>query len=65
MPLLQVLLVIIVVGILLWLVETYLPLAQPIKRIFEAVVVIVLVVWLLQVFGVFAYLPNPRIGRIG
>jgi hypothetical protein len=45
-------------------VETYLPLAQPIKRIFEAVVVIVLVVWLLQVFGVFAYLPNPRIGRM-
>ena len=64
MNLLQVLLVIIVVGILLWLVETYLPLANPIKRIFEAVVVIVLVVWLLQVFGVFAYLPNPHVGAL-
>ena len=62
MSLLQVLAAIIVVGILLWLVETYLPLAAPIKRIFQAVVVIVLVLWLLQVFGLLSGFSDIRIG---
>ena len=51
MPLLTVLIVLIVVGVLLWLVNTLIPMAGSIKGILNAVVVIVVVVWLLNVFG--------------
>ena len=51
MPLVQVLLVLIVVGVLLWLVNSFIPMAGSIKSILNAVVVIGVVVWLLNVFG--------------
>jgi hypothetical protein len=51
MPLLTILIVLLVVGVLLWLVNTYLPMDRKIKNILNAVVVIVLVIWLLKVFG--------------
>lgn len=51
MSLLTVLLVLIVVGILLWLVNTYIPMDSKIKRILNIVVVIVVVIWLLKVSG--------------
>jgi len=51
MPLVQVLLVLIVVGVLLWLVNSFIPMAGSIKSILNAVVVICVVVWLLNVFG--------------
>lgn len=51
MTLVGIILVIAVVGLLLWLVETYVPMPHPIKRILEGVVVLVLVLWLLQIFG--------------
>jgi hypothetical protein len=53
MPLLSVLLVLIVVGVLLWLVNTYIPMDGKIKKILNIVVVIVVIVWLLRVFGLF------------
>jgi hypothetical protein len=56
MSVITVLLVICVVGVLLWLVNSYLPMDAKIKRILNIVVVIVLVVWLLRVFGVWGYL---------
>ena len=62
MPLLQVIVILIVVGVLLWLVLTYIPMAAPFPRIITAVVVIVVVLWLLQVFGVLGYIGNPHIG---
>ena len=45
MPLLDVVLALIVVGILLWLVNTYIPMASSIKSILNAVVVIAVVIW--------------------
>ncbi|MFN3944557.1 MAG: Thivi_2564 family membrane protein [Allosphingosinicella sp.] len=51
MSILTILLVIIVVGVLLWLVNTYVPMQGTIKSIFNAVVIILLVVWLLDAFG--------------
>jgi hypothetical protein len=51
MSLLTIIIVVLVVGVLLWLVNTYLPMDAKIKNILNAVVVIVLVVWLLKVFG--------------
>jgi len=53
MPLLHISLVLIVVGVLLWLVNSFIPMARPIKSILNAVVVIVVVLWLLNVFGLF------------
>jgi hypothetical protein len=51
MPLIQVVLALIVVGVLLWLINTFIPMAGAIKSILNAVVVICVVVWLLNVFG--------------
>lgn len=63
MPLVQVVLVLIVVGVLLWLVNTYVPMAGPIKSILNAVVVIVVVIWLLNVFGLMENVTRLRIGK--
>ncbi len=52
MSLVSIILVLIVVGVLLWLINTFIPMAGSIKSILNAVVVIVVVLWLLQVFGV-------------
>jgi hypothetical protein len=52
-PLIHVVLVLIVVGVLLWLVNNFIPMASSIKSILNAVVVIVVVLWLLSFFGIF------------
>jgi hypothetical protein len=51
----------IIVGVLLWLVNTYIPMDGKIKSILNVVVVIGVVLWLLQAFGVFG-LGNVRVG---
>ena len=61
MPLLNVLIAIIIVGVLLWLINAFIPMDHKIKNIFNLVVVIVLIVWLLKVFGIFSYLMNIQI----
>ena len=62
MPLITVVIVLIVVGVLLWLVNAYLPMDGKIKSILNAVVVIAVVLWLLQAFGVLGSLSAIRIG---
>jgi hypothetical protein len=62
MPLLQILLTLIVVGVLLWLVNRFMPMAGSIKSILNAVVVIGVVLWLLDVFGLFHSLSRIRVG---
>ena len=52
MPLINILVILIVVGVLLWLVNNYIPMDGKIKRILNVVVVVVVVIWLLQVFGI-------------
>lgn len=52
MSLLSVLIAIVVVGVVLWAVNTYVPLDPKIKRILNIVIVLVLVIWLLKAFGV-------------
>ena len=61
MPLLSLLVVLVVVGVLLWLVNSYIPMAGSIKRILNVVVVIVVVLWLLNAFGVLNSLSRLRI----
>jgi hypothetical protein len=63
MPLIQVLIALIVVGILLWLVNTYIPMQSAIKSILNAVVVIIVVLWLLNVFGLIHSLTHIRVGN--
>ena len=63
MPLLNVVLVLIVVGVLLWLINNFIPMAGSIKTILNAVVVIAVVLWLLNVFGLFHSLSGIRIGK--
>lgn len=53
MSLISLVIVLIVVGVLLWLVNTYIPMDAKIKQVLNAVVIIAVVIWLLQVFGVF------------
>ena len=62
MPLMSVIVVLIVVGVLLWLVNSYIPMDGKIKSILNAVVVIAVVVWLLQVFGLLTSLTSLRVG---
>ena len=52
MPLLNVLLVLVVAGVILWLVNTYIPMDRKIKSLLNTVVVVVVIIWLLQGFGV-------------
>ena len=63
MPLLQILMVLIVVGVLLWLVNNFIPMQGTIKSILNAIVVIAVVVWLLNVFGLLHNLSKIRIGN--
>jgi hypothetical protein len=63
MPLVQILLVLIVVGVLLWLVNSFIPMQGTIKSILNAVVIIAVVVWLLNVFGLLHNLSKIRVGN--
>lgn len=51
MPIIYVVLILIAVGVLLWLVNSYIPMDRKIKNILNIVVVIAVVIWLLKVFG--------------
>ena len=62
MPLIQILLVLVVVGVLLWLVNRFIPMQGTIKSILNAVVVIAVVLWLLNVFGLIHSLSHIRVG---
>jgi len=61
MSLLSLLLVLIVVGVLLWLVNNYLPMDRKIKGILNAVVVICVVLWVLSAFGILQQFGSIRL----
>jgi hypothetical protein len=63
MPLVHVVIVLIVVGVLLWLINRYIPMAGSIKSILNAVVVIAVVLWLLNVFGILGSLSKITVGK--
>jgi hypothetical protein len=63
MPLIQLVVILIVVGVLLWLVNNYIPMDGKIKRILNIVVVIVVVLWLLNVFGLFSSVSTIHVGK--
>jgi hypothetical protein len=61
MPLLAVVVTIIVIGVLLWLVNAYVPIDGTVRKILNAVVVIALIVWLLHVFGAWDYIKAVKV----
>jgi putative Mn2+ efflux pump MntP len=63
MPLVPVVITLCVVGLLLYLVNRYIPMQGQVKSILNGVVVIVVVLWLLRVFGLFDYINQFRVGR--
>ena len=63
MPLVQLVEVLVVVGVVLWLVNRFIPMQRTIKSILNAVVVIAVVLWLLNVTGLLHSFTNIRVGR--
>jgi hypothetical protein len=62
MPLIQLVIVLAVVGVVLWLINSYIPMQATIKKILNVVVVIGVIIWLLSVFGVIGNISAIRIG---
>ncbi len=54
MSIIGVIIVLVVVGLLMWLVNSYVPMAEPYKKILNVVIVILVILWLLNIFGVFS-----------
>jgi hypothetical protein len=63
MPLVTVVIIIVVVGVLLWLINRFIPMQGTIKGILNGVVVICLVVWLLRISGGMSYLSQFKVGH--
>ena len=61
MSLLNIVILLIIIGVLLWLVNTYIPMDGKIKRILNIVVVIAVIIWLLKVFGIFSYVSDIQV----
>jgi hypothetical protein len=57
--------VLIVIGVLLWLVNSYIPMQSTVKRILNVVVIIAVVLWVLSAFGIISDFTNVRIGHGG
>ncbi len=64
MSLISLVVTLIVVGVLLWLVNTYIPMDGKIKRIVNIVVVVAVVVWLLSAFGILGQAGNVRVPQV-
>ena len=63
MPLINLIIILVVVGVILYLINNYIPMDRKIKSILNIVVVIVVIIWLLSVFGVIGSLSGIRIGK--
>ena len=63
MPLINLVIVLVVVGVILWVINSYIPMQATIKKILNLVVVIVVVIWLLNAFGVIGNISAIRIGK--
>jgi hypothetical protein len=63
MPLMNVVITLIIVGVLLWLVNRFIPMQSTIKGILNGLVTIVVIVWLVNVFGFMHYVTNFRVGH--
>ena len=63
MPLLQLVIILVAVGVVLWVINSYIPMQATIKKILNVVVIIAVIIWLLNVFGLIGDLSSIRIGK--
>ncbi|MBF0551993.1 MAG: hypothetical protein HQK60_15850 [Deltaproteobacteria bacterium] len=63
MPLINLVIILVVIGVVLWLINNYIPMDWKIKRILNVVVVIGVILWLLSVFGIIGSISRIHIGR--
>jgi hypothetical protein len=63
MPLMQIVITLVVVGVLLWLVNRFIPMQSSIKSLLNGLVVICVVLWIVNLFGGFGLLHNIHVGR--
>jgi hypothetical protein len=64
MSLVSLAITLIVIGVLLWLVNTYIPMDGKIKKILNVVVVVCVVVWLLYAFGIINHAGDVRVPQV-
>jgi hypothetical protein len=64
MTLLNIVVILVIVGIILWLINAFIPMAGAIKTLLNLVVFVVVLIWLLRVFGIVINLPGVRIPRL-
>ena len=62
MSLISLIIVLVVVGVALWLINSYIPMEPTIKKILNVVVIIVVILWLLSAFGIIGSLDTIRVG---
>lgn len=62
MPLISLIITLAVVGVILWLINAYIPMDPTINRIINVVVIIAVVLWLLSALGVFTGMGTLRVG---
>ena len=63
MPLIQLVIALVVVGVALWAINTYIPMEATIKKILNVVVILVVLLWLLNIFGLLGPMSEIRLGR--
>jgi len=63
MPLIQLVIVLVVFGVILWAINTYIPMDATIKKILNVVVILVVVLFILSAFGVLDSMSGLRVGR--
>jgi hypothetical protein len=61
MPLINIIIILVVIGVALWAINTYIPMAKPVKTILNVVVVVVISLWLLQTFGIIGSINSIRV----
>jgi hypothetical protein len=60
MTLVHIVVILVVVGLVMWLINTYIPMAGPIKSLLNIVVFVVVLIWLLQTFGLIGPIPGLK-----
>ena len=63
MPIISIIITIVIVGVLMWLINTYIPMTDQIKKLLNIVVIVLLVLWFLNLLGIFGALGN--LGTVG
>jgi hypothetical protein len=64
MPLIQLVIILVVVGVVLWVINSYIPMQSTIKKLLNVVVIVAMIIWLLSVFGFIGSLSTIRIGKL-